>query len=88
MSHSSDQIPCFNALVDFVAGDVAGLLSPRYAFADKQAPLNMVLDGKTFQSRLGLKGQPFDVDDFLVFEDGQFVSQECARKPRAPIRVL
>lgn|GEM_PF-6675720 len=51
-----------------------------YALADDQRLLNRALDGKTFQNRLGLKGQPFDVDDVLVFEGGQFVSQECERR--------
>ncbi|OEY65912.1 hypothetical protein BG841_05215 [Marinobacter sp. X15-166B] len=40
----------------------------------------MVLDGKTFQSRLGPKGEPADIDDRLVFRDGLFVSEECERR--------
>ncbi|MBW0147115.1 DUF3488 domain-containing protein [Marinobacter arenosus] len=40
----------------------------------------MALDGKTFVSQLGPMGQAADVDDVLVFEDGQFVSEECERR--------
>jgi hypothetical protein len=38
------------------------------------------LDGKAFKSKLGPVGKPMDVDDILVFEDGQFVSKECERR--------
>ncbi|MBW7470760.1 hypothetical protein QQF73_04975 [Marinobacter sp. M216] len=47
--------------------------------ADNQMPVATALDGKIFESQLGLKGEPLDVEDRLVFEDGQFVSEECER---------
>ena len=50
-----------------------------HLLADDQPPLYTVLDGKTFKSQIGPMGQPADVDDLLVFEDGQFVSEECER---------
>lgn len=50
-----------------------------HSLADDQPPVHMALDGKTFESRLGLMGQPADVDDLLVFEDGEFYSEECER---------
>ncbi|MEP6128023.1 MAG: hypothetical protein ABJ244_17220, partial [Marinobacter sp.] len=51
------------------AGNVAGEGSPGLT----------VLDGKAFLSNLGQEGQPADIEDLLVFEDGQFVSRECER---------
>jgi len=48
--------------------------------ADSSTPLHAVLDGKTFQSKLGVKGGPGDIDDLLVFDDGEFVSEECERR--------
>ncbi|MCM0612985.1 hypothetical protein KFJ24_10930 [Marinobacter sediminum] len=54
-------------------------ISP-HPLADDQTPPSMPLDGKSFQSSLGPMGQPADVDDLLVFEDGQFVSAECERR--------
>ncbi|WP_152204992.1 hypothetical protein [Marinobacter changyiensis] len=55
-------------------------VTPAHPLADDQTPLHMALDGKSFQSRLGPIGQPADVDDLLVFEDGYFVSEECERR--------
>jgi len=49
-----------------------------------------VLDGMTFTSELGPLGKPANVKDFLVFENGMFVSRECERQcgyPPAPYYV-
>ncbi len=49
-----------------------------------------VLDGMTFASELGPLGKPADLNDFLVFENGMFVSRECQRRcdyPPAPYLV-
>lgn len=39
-----------------------------------------VLDGMTFSSELGPIGKPANVKDFLIFENGMFVSKECERQ--------
>lgn len=39
-----------------------------------------VLDGMTFSSELGPVGEPANVKDFLIFENGMFVSKECERR--------
>jgi len=39
-----------------------------------------VLDGRTFTARAGPVGEPADVDDTLVFDDGLFLSEECERR--------
>lgn len=54
-------------------------ISP-HPLADDDTTLQMALDGKSFKSKLGPMGQPADVNDLLVFEDGQFVSRECERR--------
>lgn len=54
-------------------------LSPHLLADDLSRP-HMALDGKSFRTSLGPMGQPADVDDLLVFEDGQFVSEECERR--------
>jgi len=52
-----------------------------YSLAEDLTPVPMAsLDGKAFKSKLGPVGKPMDVDDILVFEDGQFVSEECERR--------
>ena len=45
-----------------------------------------ILDGMTFASELGAKGEPADVKDTLVFADGLFVSTECERRCNYPAR--
>lgn len=50
-----------------------------HLLADNLMPAHMTLDGKSFETRLGPMGEPADVDDLLVFENGQFVSRECER---------
>ncbi len=46
-----------------------------------------ILDGMSFVSELGPLGKPGDITDFLIFENGMFVSKECERRcayPPAP----
>lgn len=44
------------------------------------SPVQTALDGKAFQSQLGVQGQSGDIDDLLVFDNGEFVSEECERR--------
>lgn len=50
------------------------------SLADEHPLFRQALDGMSFQSSLGPMGQPADTDDVLIFEDGYFVSEECARR--------
>ncbi|AKV95465.1 hypothetical protein DXI23_10035 [Marinobacter flavimaris] len=50
------------------------------SLADEQTISHQALDGMSFQSKLGPMGRPADTDDLLVFKDGYFVSEECARR--------
>jgi len=43
-----------------------------------------LLDGMTFDSELGPVGEPADIEDTLVFENGMFVSTECERRCNYP----
>ena len=44
------------------------------------------LDGMTFVGMLGPDGQPKDVADVFVFENGTFVSKECELRCKYPAR--
>jgi len=44
------------------------------------------LDGLTFQGALGPDGEPKDVPDTFVFENGTFVSKECELRCKYPAR--
>jgi hypothetical protein len=44
------------------------------------------LDGMTFVGALGPYGQPKDVEDVFVFENGSFVSKECEVRCQYPPR--
>lgn len=60
----------------FLAASITGNLS----HAEEQTFSQQPLDGMTFESSLGPTGAPADTDDVLIFEDGYFVSEECARR--------
>ena len=65
----------------FAAGSLLACLCLSGAVSNADpVPVNTVLDGKVFQSQLGMQGQPGDIDDLLVFENGEFVSEECERR--------
>ena len=49
-----------------------------------QQPGSGLLDGMTFVSELGQVGEPADLEDTLVFENGMFVSTKCERKCNYP----
>lgn len=59
---------------------VAGLCLSTTGSIAEPMPVHTALDGKVFQSQLGMQGQPGDIDDLLVFEGGEFVSEECERR--------
>ncbi|MCR8913319.1 hypothetical protein FDP08_07820 [Marinobacter panjinensis] len=88
MEHSPGFTPCLYKRLSFSGPShrilwlvmLLAITYPTHPLADEQSPLPMALDGKSFQSRLGPVGQPADVDDLLVFEDGYFVSRECERR--------
>jgi len=42
------------------------------------------LDDMTFTGMLGLEGQPKDIEDLFVFENGTFVSKECELRCKYP----
>ncbi len=44
------------------------------------------LDGLTFSGALGPDGEPKDIQDVFVFENGTFVSKECELKCKYPAR--
>ena len=43
-----------------------------------------LLDGMAFDSQLGPVGDPADIDDTLIFQNGMFVSTECERRCNYP----
>ena len=45
-----------------------------------------VLDGKVFESDIGVEGKPADIEDHLVFDKGLFVSSECQSRCDYPAR--
>ncbi len=87
MQHAPEHLPPSTPLLWLRAGVAAALLCMVFSLAlakpavaaDAEA-VRSALDGKTYQSRLGIRGQPADIDDLLVFEDGEFVSEECERR--------
>lgn len=87
MEHSPDAAP----RLPFLSSRQVSFLNSGYcllmalviagpALADDRIALLTTLDGQTYQSKLGMKGHAADVDDLLVFEDGQFLSEECERR--------
>ena len=44
------------------------------------------LDGLVFEGALGPEGEPMDVPDTFVFENGTFVSRECESRCEYPAR--
>jgi len=44
------------------------------------SPAISILEGKSFTGELGLVGKPALSQDFFVFREGMFVSEECARR--------
>jgi hypothetical protein len=78
LSHNFSSIPARRAVYCLVILLAFGVSS--HPLADDQTSLQMTLDGKSFKSKLGPTGQPADVNDLLVFEDGHFVSKECERR--------
>ncbi|MDO3720655.1 hypothetical protein QVZ43_02905 [Marinobacter sp. chi1] len=59
---------------------LAALAIFEYSLADEPNQSRQALDGMSFQSRLGPEGKPADTDDLLIFKDGYFISEECARR--------
>lgn len=81
-AHQPSVEPLLQRLCCLLSLCVAFLLAPfaQPVLADSSTDLHAVLDGKMFQSQLGVKGGPGDIDDLLVFDDGEFVSEECERR--------
>lgn len=64
-------------------------LSVSSAKEDQPDPDEIVpgpLDGMVFTGALGPDGQPKDIPDTFVFEDGKFVSKECELRCKYPAR--
>lgn len=59
---------------------LAAFANSNLSLADEHPLSHQTLDGMTFKSSLGPTGKPADTDDVLIFEDGYFVSEECARR--------
>jgi hypothetical protein len=82
----------------FVGAILAVLGSGWFLFSEFQRPVQAerveaidlrgsgILDGMTFASELGPRGEPADVEDSLVFADGMFVSTECELRCDYPAR--
>ena len=63
--------------------------SPSMNAADSDPEIsdfNGPLDGMTFIGALGPDGEPKDIPDVFVFENGTFVSKECELKCKYPAR--
>jgi hypothetical protein len=68
-----------------VAGSLM-LLATVTTGAAETEPGSGPLDGRTFAGAMGPDGQPKDIEDTFVFENGTFVSRECELRCKYPAR--
>lgn len=64
--------------------DHAAVTTPEFLAAYADAPGKGVLDGVRFDTRMGPEARPGEIEDFVQFDKGLFMSRECTDRCNYP----